>query len=159
MKKFEDFNLQPETMSFLQQNGFTVPTPIQEQVIPPALRGKDIIGISRTGTGKTHAYLVPVMERLKPSEDRVQAVITAPTRELAAQIYDRAQVMQKVNPEIRIRLYVGGRSRSRDIEQLENSQPHIVIGTRHSHAVDEAICSHHSYYYGKTSPPHATREG
>ena len=104
MKKFEDFNLQPETMSFLQQNGFTVPTPIQEQVIPPALRGKDIIGISRTGTGKTHAYLVPVMERLKPSEDRVQAVITAPTRELAAQIYDRAQVMQKVNPEIRIRL-------------------------------------------------------
>ena len=129
MKKFEDFNLKQDTMSFLQQNGFNVPTPIQEQVIPPALRGKDIIGTSRTGTGKTHAYLVPVMEKINPAEDRVQVVITAPTRELAAQIYDRAQVMQKVNPDIRIRLYIGGRSRSHDVEQLENSQPHIVIGT------------------------------
>ena len=123
MKKFEDFNLKQDTMSFLQQNGFNEPTPIQEQVIPPALRGKDIIGISRTGTGKTHAYLVPVMEKINPAEDRVQVVITAPTRELAAQIYDRAQVMQKVNPDIRIRLYIGGRSRSHDVEQLENSQP------------------------------------
>ena len=129
MKKFEDFNLKDTTMAFIEKNHFTQPTPIQEQVIPSALRGKDVIGLSSTGSGKTHAYLIPIMEKVDPNSDEAQVVITAPTRELATQIYEMAKVMTEIVPEIRVRLYVGGRERSKDIEQLEKSQPHIVIGT------------------------------
>ena len=129
MKKFEDFNLKDTTMAFIEKNHFTQPTPIQEQVIPSALRGKDVIGLSSTGSGKTHAYLIPIMEKVNPNSDEAQVVITAPTRELATQIFEMAKVMAEIVPEIRVRLYVGGRERSKDIEQLEKSQPHIVIGT------------------------------
>jgi ATP-dependent RNA helicase CshB len=129
MKKFEDFNLNADTMAFIHKNGFTEPTPIQEQVIPYVRKGKDVIGLSRTGSGKSHAYLIPIMDMVDPSLTHVQAVITAPTRELAAQIYEKAKVMQEVKPELDIRLYVGGRERSKDVEALQHSQPHIVIGT------------------------------
>ena len=129
MKKFEDFHLKPQTMAFIQANHFKDPTPVQEQIIPPALKGKDVIGLSATGSGKTHAYLIPIMEKVDPSLDHVQAVITAPTRELAAQIYEMAGVMTEVEPDLRIHLYIGGQDRDRDIEQLKHTQPHIVIGT------------------------------
>ncbi len=129
MKKFEDFNLKEKTMAFIRQNGFTVPTPIQQEVIPAFLKRKDIIGLSRTGTGKTHAFLIPLMELIDPAETAVQAVITAPTRELASQIYENARLMQKTEPDLRIRLFIGGQDRDREIRQLENSQPHIAIGT------------------------------
>ena len=129
MKKYEDFNLKPETMAFIHKNNFKEPTPIQEEVIPAALKGKDIIGISATGSGKTHAFLIPLMEKVDETKDYCQAVITAPTRELASQIYDMAKVMSEVKPELKVRLVIGGKDRMRDIEQLERSQPHIVIGT------------------------------
>lgn len=129
MKKFEDFNLKDTTMAFIEKNHFKQPTPIQEQVIPSALRGKDVIGLSSTGSGKTHAYLIPIMEKVDPNKDEAQVIITAPTRELATQIYEMAKVMTEVIPELRVRLYVGGRERSKDVEQLEKSQPHIVVGT------------------------------
>ena len=129
MKQFTDFGLKETTMRFIQANHFTEPTPIQEEVIPPAVRGKDIIGLSATGSGKTHAYLIPVMEKTDPASDVCQAVITAPTRELAVQIYDMAKVMEEIDPRLRIRLCIGGKERSRDLEQIEKEQPHIVIGT------------------------------
>ncbi len=129
MKKYEDFNLKPETMEFIHKNHFKEPTPIQEQVIPACLKGKDVIGLSATGSGKTHAYLIPIMEMADPAKDYCQAVITAPTRELAAQIFEMAKVMNEVVPDLRIRLLIGGQERSRDKEQLEKAQPHIVIGT------------------------------
>ena len=107
MKKFEDFNLKDTTMRFIAANGFTEPTPIQEETIPAALRGRDVIGLSSTGSGKTHAYLVPLMERIDSSLPFTQAVITAPTRELALQIYEKAKVMSEIDPELRVRLFVG----------------------------------------------------
>ena len=129
MKKFEDFALSSRTMKFIALNHFTQPTPIQEQVIPAAVSGRDVIGLSRTGTGKSHAFLIPVMERTDSSIDHVQAVITAPTRELAAQLYEKAKLMNKADPSLRIRLYVGGKDREKDLRQLKASQPHIAIGT------------------------------
>lgn len=129
MKKFEDFNMKKETMDFIKANGFTEPTPIQESVVPHALKGKDVIGLSSTGSGKTHAFLIPIMEKIDPVKENVQAVITAPTRELAVQIFEMAKVMQEILPDLRIRLYIGGQDRDRDIEQLKKQQPHIVIGT------------------------------
>ncbi len=116
-------------MEFLKRNGFETPTPIQEEIIPTALRGKDVIGLSKTGTGKTHAFLVPIMEKVDSSLERVQAVITAPTRELANQIYDKAKVMQEIDPNLIVRLYVGGTDRDKAIDKLSETQPHIVIGT------------------------------
>lgn len=129
MKKFEDFNLKMETREFIARNQFRDPTPIQEEIIPGAIRGKDMIGLSATGSGKTHAYLIPIMERVDPTIPECQFVITAPTRELARQIYENARVMSDINPDIRTALYVGGEDRDRDIEALTKNQPHIVIGT------------------------------
>lgn len=129
MKKFTDFNLHKKTMRFIELNGFKVPTPIQEEVIPALLKGKDVIGLSRTGTGKTHAYLIPIFEKADSSRKEVQAVITAPTRELAVQIFEKAKMMTQVDPALSVRLYVGGKDREKDLRQLKASQPHIAIGT------------------------------
>ena len=129
MKKFEDFNMKKETMDFIHLNHFKEPTPIQEEVVPSALRGKDIIGLSATGSGKTHAYLIPILEKIDVDKPQVQAVITAPTRELAWQIFEMAKVMEEVKPGLDVRVFVGGKDRNKDIEQLEKSQPHIAIGT------------------------------
>ena len=129
MKKFTDFNLSKKTMRFIQLNGFREPTPIQEEVIPAMMKGKDVIGLSKTGTGKSHAYLIPLCERMDSSKNNVQAVITAPTRELAVQIFEKAKRMAEVDPGLRIRLYVGGKDREKDLRQLNTSQPHIAIGT------------------------------
>ncbi len=129
MKKFEDFNLKESTKAFIAGNHFTQPTPIQEQVIPSMIRGKDVIGLSATGSGKTHAYLIPLMEMIDPAKDHVQAVITAPTRELAMQIYQRAQQMEDYLEGLKVRLYIGGKDRTKDIERLDKEQPHIAIGT------------------------------
>lgn len=129
MKKFTDFNLHKKTMQFIGINGFREPTPIQEEVIPSFLKGKDVIGLSKTGTGKTHAYLIPIFERIDSSKNQVQAVITAPTRELAVQIFEKAKRMTEIDPALSIRLYVGGKDREKDLRQLHASQPHIAVGT------------------------------
>ena len=80
----------------MELEGFHSLTPIQQEVIPVALQGKDIIGISNTGTGKTHAFLLPILEQIDVSREMVQAVITAPTRELAMQLYQRSLRMCEV---------------------------------------------------------------
>lgn len=129
MKNFNDMNLKSQTKELLRLNHFTKPTPIQEQVIPEVLAGHDVIGLSRTGTGKTHAYLIPIMEMVDPARNEAQFVITAPTRELAAQIYEKARLMAKADTRLRVRLYVGGKDREKDLRQLKAAQPHIVVGT------------------------------
>lgn len=129
MKRFEDFNLKEYTKAFIEKNGFKEPTPIQEDIIPTALRGKDVIGLSATGSGKTHAYLIPIMEKIDLDSNECQAVITAPTRELAAQIYEMAKVMSEVEPKIKVSMYIGGQDREKDVEKLKKQQPTIAIGT------------------------------
>lgn len=128
MNKFSDYNFRDCTKQFIQKEGFIHPTPIQKEVLPLALKGKDIIGISDTGTGKTHAFLIPILEMVDPSKDFIQAVITSPTRELATQIYQRAMQMMEVCPNLHIRLIIGGMEKSRMSDSLKQ-QPHIVIGT------------------------------
>lgn len=129
MKRFEDFNLKEYTKAFIEKNGFKDPTPIQEDIIPAALRGKDVIGLSATGSGKTHAYLIPIMEKIDLDSTECQAVITAPTRELAAQIYEMAKGMSEVEPRIKVSMYIGGQDREKDVEKLKKQQPTIAIGT------------------------------
>lgn len=110
--------------------GFKSFTEVQGKVIPKALKGNDIIGCSQTGSGKTHAFLIPVFENLDLENKDVQVVICAPTRELATQIYDFAKDMAKESDiRIDVRKYTGGSNRTQEIERLKKSQPQIVIGT------------------------------
>lgn len=128
MNKFTDYNFKQQTKLFVEYNKFVNPTAIQKEVIPHALKGRDVIGISATGTGKTHSFLIPILERIDLEKDEIQAVISAPTRELAMQLYNRALDMNKVCKDLRIKLITGGIDKQRVNEQLKR-QPHIVIGT------------------------------
>ncbi|RFU65730.1 DEAD/DEAH box helicase [Peribacillus glennii] len=128
---FERFKLHSYLIEAVEALGFDKPTEIQERVIPSALKGSSLIGQSQTGTGKTHSYLLPVMNNLDASKEEVQAIITAPTRELANQIYQEALKIAEHFPSeqpVQVRLLVGGTDKQRTIEKLK-VQPQLVIGT------------------------------
>ena len=112
----------------IQELNFKSPTNIQKSVIPLVYKYIDVIGISQTGTGKTHAFLIPIMDMIDVEKDCVQAVITAPTRELASQIYEHAKLFVKHNPDLKVSLIIGGSDKQKAINKL-STQPHIVIGT------------------------------
>ncbi len=110
--------------------GFSTFTQIQQAVIPKASLGKDVIGVSETGSGKTHAFLLPIFDNLDVNVNEVQALIIAPTRELVQQIEKMAKHLASfAKTPIDIRAYSGGKDRLREIERLAKSQPQIVIGT------------------------------
>ncbi len=103
---------------------------IQEKVIPKALEKRDVIAASETGTGKSHAFLLPIFDKLKESEKHVQTVILAPTRDLARQLAQMAsELASYCGVPIDIRTYTGGNDRDKEMKRLEKSQPQIVIGT------------------------------
>ncbi|AIG65340.1 DEAD/DEAH box helicase [Weissella tructae] len=132
MAKFTDYNLRPEIYRGLEAIRFTTPTPVQERFIPVVLQGRSVVGQSQTGSGKTHAFLIPIFEKLDVNAKQVQAIITTPSRELAQQIYDASQKMADAFPEDarpKVGVYVGGTDKARQIQQLQNNQPQIVIGT------------------------------
>ena len=105
-------------------------TEVQEKVIPLFLSHKSIVVEAKTGSGKTHAYLIPIFENLDESQNVVQALICAPTRDLANQIFDFAkQIASFSDKPFDIRLFVGGRDRDQEMTRLTKSQPQIVIGT------------------------------
>lgn len=128
MSNIRKYNLSENTFKFIELNNFKNLTDIQDRVLNKMLDHKDIIGISATGTGKTHAFLIPLFEMIDSNSNQVQAVITAPTRELATQIYEFATLYEKVDDRIKIQLVTGGQDRERMKDRLEN-QPHLVIGT------------------------------
>jgi ATP-dependent RNA helicase CshB len=128
---FEHFSFQPFIIEAIKALRFYKPTEIQERIIPSILRGESVIGQSQTGTGKTHAYLLPIIEKIDPDHEAVQAVITAPTRELATQIYHEILKIIKFCPsdkQIMARCFIGGTDKQKAIEKLK-TQPHIVVGT------------------------------
>lgn len=129
--EYKHWQLKDYIRKTLENIKFEKPTDIQQSVIPLALKGKDIIGRSRTGSGKTHAYLIPILQNIDLDKDTVQAVILSPTRELATQIYEKLQDFVEMEPKLRIKLITGGLDRGRMIEKTENSSqnPHIFIGT------------------------------
>jgi len=125
----ENLQIKPYIKNALTDLNFTELTPIQQEVIPLALKKIDIIGQSQTGSGKTHAFLIPIFETLNENEQKVQAIITTPTRELAEQIYQVAShIASFSNVPIAISRYMGGTDKERALAKLK-SQPQIVIGT------------------------------
>jgi ATP-dependent RNA helicase CshB len=128
INKFSDYNFNEYTNKFIELNNFTNPTKIQKACLQEIRKGKDIVAISKTGTGKTHAFLIPLMDKIDVDSETVQAVITAPTRELATQIHNFAKLMTEANPKIKIKLITGGMDRDKMVDSIK-SQPHLVIGT------------------------------
>ncbi|WLD92101.1 DEAD/DEAH box helicase [Alkalihalobacillus sp. AL-G] len=152
MKKsiFEQrLNLKPFLYESLREQRFERPTEIQERLIPSILKGQDVIGQSQTGSGKTYAFLLPILERIDPGKNNVQAVITAPTRELARQVYDEALKLiefQDREQPIVVKTVVGGTDRKRMVNQLKHA-PHLIIGTPgriRDLVVDEGISIFHA---------------
>src|SRR5699024_6281445 len=97
-KLFQSLGLKREMLEVVSQLYFKKPTPIQEEAIPEILLGNSIIGQSQTGSGKTHAYLLPLFEKIDATKQGVQLVLTAPTRELAIQIHEEVKnIIKKVD--------------------------------------------------------------
>ena len=125
---FEKFKLNSNILDTLKKCGFTVPTEIQEKVIPLANANKNILGKSPTGTGKTHAFLLPILNKIDPSINKVQAIILSPTRELAKQIMLMIKPFLENGSNIKAVLLSSGSDRNNDISSVAKT-PHIVIGT------------------------------
>ncbi len=107
--------------------GFTIPTPIQSQAIPPMLAGRDVVGKAQTGTGKTLAFAVPIADRLDPALRQVQAIVMVPTRELAMQVsLETARACQ--GRGLTVVALFGGRRINGDLQALA-AGPQVVIGT------------------------------
>lgn len=124
---WSNFNLRPSIIEALETTKITKPTEIQNQVIPLILKGNNLIVTSPTGTGKTHAFLVPILNMIE-SNNKTQAVIMAPTRELAQQIFSFTKQLAENQP-IKVACFVGGTELKKQTEKFKQTQPEIVIGT------------------------------
>lgn len=118
-KTFEEFNLNRQILNAVADAGFTVATPIQEKAIAPVLSGQDIFGIAQTGTGKTAAYVLPILMQLKYAQgDAPRALMLAPTRELAMQITEHIKLFSKYT-DLRTVVVYGGLGPKTQIEQVK----------------------------------------
>ena len=126
--RFEDMNISNEICRAVLDMGFEEATPIQSQAIPVILEGKDIIGQSQTGTGKTAAFGIPLLERINPDDRRLQALILCPTRELAIQVSEEFRKLLKYKDNIRVLPIYGGQPIDRQIAALRKGTQ-VVIGT------------------------------
>ncbi len=126
---FEDYHFKPFIQRALEKLGFQKATPIQEAVIPLIKEGKSVVAQSRTGSGKTHSFLLPLLDRMAYGQG-TQLVITAPSRELADQLFQAArQIAAQSEQALRIERAYGGTDSKRQLEHLSKYQPEIVIGT------------------------------
>ncbi|MBT7638168.1 MAG: DEAD/DEAH box helicase, partial [Euryarchaeota archaeon] len=111
MTDFQSLGLSNILLRAVESEGYTTPTPVQEQSIPPLLEGRDVLGVAQTGTGKTAAFALPVlqiMNRQKPQGKRfIRALVLSPTRELAAQIDERFAAYSE-HMDLRHRVIFGG---------------------------------------------------
>lgn len=124
--RFEDFDLPEVILSNVKAKGFDRPTPIQDQALEPVLRGEDVMGLADTGTGKTLAFVLPILKKILENPNQT-ALIMAPTRELAVQIRDEVRSLSN-GTQIFSCLLIGGSDIWRQMQDLKR-RPHIYIGT------------------------------
>lgn len=125
--KFNELNLSADLLAEIEKAGFVEASPIQEQTIPLALEGKDVIGQAQTGTGKTAAFGLPTLEKIRTEEATIQALVIAPTRELAVQSQEELFRFGR-SKGVKVRSVYGGSSIEKQIKALK-SGAHIVVGT------------------------------
>jgi ATP-dependent RNA helicase RhlE len=123
---FESFNFHPSVMAGIRASGYTSPTPIQLKAIPPIMQGRDVIGLAQTGTGKTAAFVLPILERLRQNQrSSVRALIISPTRELAEQTCEVINELGRQTGLESIAIY-GGLSMQQQIRKLQGGVEIIV---------------------------------
>jgi ATP-dependent RNA helicase RhlE len=122
---FDGLGISPNILSVLQKNKFTKPTPIQHQAIPLGIQGKDLVGVAQTGTGKTLAFAIPLIQRIPTVKGT--ALILLPTRELASQVDEE---IRKIGSTLGIRtaVVIGGEKMGKQLAQLRR-RPHVIIAT------------------------------
>ncbi len=125
MSGFSSLGLVPSILAVLERLKFTIPTPIQEKAIPVAIAGNDVVGIAQTGTGKTLAFALPMLQRI--SQTKKKGLVMLPTRELAIQV-DEAFTQLAGSFGIRTAILIGGASMHYQLTQLKKN-PHVIIGT------------------------------
>jgi superfamily II DNA/RNA helicase len=124
---FTNLGIAPKLLDILEKNKFITPTPIQAQSIPPAIEGKDLMGIAQTGTGKTLAFGIPMLQRLAQSKGQKNGLVILPTRELALQV---DETLKKIGASLGLKtaILIGGEPMQKQIRMLRQN-PHIIIAT------------------------------
>lgn len=128
LKTFAELNLSSALMAALDDLKFESPSPIQSQTIPWLLAGRDLIGLAQTGTGKTAAFGLPILENLSPNVRTPQALILTPTRELAIQVAAHIETLASKMPDISVAVLCGGHDYQPQLKKLK-AGAHIVVGT------------------------------
>ncbi|HEO8419086.1 DEAD/DEAH box helicase [Niallia sp. FSL W8-0635] len=126
MQSFTDIGLSSSTIEKLKKQGIKQPTPIQAKVIPPLLKGVDLIAQAQTGTGKTFAFVLPILEKMDTDANHVQTLILTPTRELAIQI--TAEIMKMKQETVKVLAVYGGQDVDKQLKVLQNDVS-IVVAT------------------------------
>lgn len=127
MITFNDFSLKGSILRSIQEMGFEEPTPIQAEAVPIVLEGRDLIGLAQTGTGKTAAFGLPMLNNFDPHSENIQGLILCPTRELAIQVADELGKLGKYTQNKILPIY-GGQDIGRQIRALKQ-RPSIIVGT------------------------------
>ncbi|MBF9140969.1 DEAD/DEAH box helicase [Hymenobacter properus] len=126
--QFADFALSPALLAGVAELNFTQPTPVQQLVLAPALEGQDVAGQAPTGSGKTAAYGLAVLQQVDPTSATVQALVLVPARELVLQVRDALQRLGKHLPNLRVAGYYGGHAMRDEVKGLQQ-MPHVVVAT------------------------------
>ncbi|MDO7906014.1 DEAD/DEAH box helicase [Paenibacillus sp. JX-17] len=127
MTTFADFDLEPKVLQAITELGFEEATPIQAKSIPIALSGRDMIGQAQTGTGKTAAFGIPLINKIPKTDEKIRALIMAPTRELAIQVSEEIEKLSRFKGIRTLPIY-GGQDIVRQIRALKR-KPQVIIGT------------------------------
>ncbi len=127
-KSFDQLELAEPIARAVAELGYELPTPVQQQCIPPLLAGRDVLGQAQTGTGKTAAFALPMLSRLTPEHPQPQVLVLTPTRELALQVAEAFQGYGHHLPDFHVLPIYGGQSYSLQIRQLRRT-PQVIVGT------------------------------
>src|SRR6188472_2521759 len=124
---FLHLGIAPKLLETIHRLKFVTPTPIQQHAIPPGIEGRDLMGIAQTGTGKTLAFGIPMIQRLAQSNGQMKGLIILPTRELAIQV---DATLRKIGSSLGLKtaILIGGESMNKQVRMIRQN-PHIIIAT------------------------------
>ncbi|MBR4736186.1 MAG: DEAD/DEAH box helicase, partial [Rhodocyclaceae bacterium] len=128
IEQFSQLQLRDEILAALREVGYETPSPIQAACIPPLLAGYDVLGEAQTGTGKTAAFALPILQKVDLAQRRPQALVLTPTRELSLQVAEAFQRYASHLPGFHVLPLYGGQSMSVQLRQLKRGA-HVIVGT------------------------------